>query len=218
MTKPRGRAQRWPAGRKTRRPSRAAAAQRPGSRACRPSPAPNPPAGTRRPPPLPQPRGPASPRTAAGRPIKFPPAARPGRRQPAAAVPAYLHRRLPGERRRRRAPRRTRSRPSALEATTSVNTHTHTRAHNSVLKGGPTPADLHPHTQHLGRRTAQGRSASMEPPLRICKSKSEIKPPPTSSSSSSSSLSTSSSSSLQPQQPEEQQPEQSLLPPKPDDP
>nr|XP_036851579.1 collagen alpha-1(I) chain-like [Manis javanica] len=49
-------------------------------------PAPCPPAGTRRPPPLPQPRGPASPRTAAGRPIKFPPAARPGRGRGAQAA------------------------------------------------------------------------------------------------------------------------------------
>ncbi|XP_061260012.1 uncharacterized protein LOC133239765 [Bos javanicus] len=39
------------------------------------------------------------------------------------------------------------------------------------LKGGPTPADLLPHKHHLGRRIAQSRSVSMEPALRICKSK-----------------------------------------------
>lgn len=120
----------------------------------------------------------------------------PGRRR----VPAYLHWRLPAARRRCRAPRRTCSPASDLEATASVNTHTHTLVHgNSVVKGGPSPADqYHPprtHTQHLGRRITQSRSVSMEQPFRICKSKSEIKPPPISSSSSL----PSSSSSSQPQ-------------------
>lgn len=120
---------------------------------------------------------------------------------------------------RRRAQSRTRS-PPWIWGPQRLCTHTHTLAHDrSVVKGGPTPADLHPHTPHLGRGVTHSRSVSMEPPLRICKSKSEIKPPPTSSSSSS--LSTS-SSSLQPQQPQHQQrrqrQQQNLLPLKSDDP
>lgn len=74
--------------------------------------------------------------------------------------------------------------------------HAHTCTRQFCCKRRPDSSGPAPtHTQHLGRRITQSRSASMEPPLRICKSKSEIKPPPTSSSSASLSTSSSSSSS-----------------------
>lgn len=165
MTKPQGQAGRWPAG--TRRPSRAAAAvaRPPGSRARRrgpaPSPARSPPARSGRwpptPPTLPGARRTGEPWDRRGPPIKFPLAAaggasplqgserrRPGRRR----VPAYLHGRLPAKWRRCWAPSRTCSPAWDPEATASVNTHTHTLAHdNFVVKGGPTPANqYHTHT------------------------------------------------------------------------
>lgn len=161
MTKPQSQAGRWPAGRRTRCPSGAAAAQPPESRARRPGPAPSPARSpTARPlRPLARDARAPSPSSAGGRawdrrgrPIKFPLAAAggdsPSRERGAGsrrtAGSCLFPRRLPAERRRRRAPRRTRSPPSDLEATASVNMHTHTLAHdNFVVKGGPTPADLH---------------------------------------------------------------------------
>lgn len=76
VTKPQGQARRWPAGRRTRRPWRVAAAQPPGSRARRPGPRPTArgarPArvatGTRRPSPDPEPSGRAHPGSASWHP------------------------------------------------------------------------------------------------------------------------------------------------------
>lgn len=135
-------------------------------------------------------------------------------------VPVYLHQRLPGE---EGLPGTEKNPvpffgPGGDSVCKHTNTHTHTRGHtdtqpNIILNKARLQRTSTHNARHLGRRITQSSSVSMEPPLSICKSKSEIKPPLTSSS-----LSTS-SSSLQPQQPQyQQQQQQTLLPLKSDDP
>lgn len=203
VTKPQGQAGRWPAERRTRRPSgaaAAAAAQLPGSRPGRPGPAPSPA---------------RSPPAASGRWHPTPAAAPPVRRTDEpwgrCGAPHQVSSRrgarhlsrsgrgaqaagrtagsglftlgLPGERRRCRTRRKTRSPPSV--ATASVNTHTH--AHdNSVVKGGPTPADLHPHTHstwgaeshRAGLRPWSHLSASANPKVKLNLHQPPPPPPP----------------------------------------